>query len=205
MSRDNSPPFNRGEYAAAETDGSLSFVYLEGREYLFEDTDPRATSGSAASRTGRMVRCRLVRNVSGGNLLPKRLVQFSTDAGRYGSRVSGYATTTAQEGVPVDEYLPAAGVPNNALFWVVVSGPALVLSDLAGGANNVITVGQRLVSLTAATSGATTAGRVAPIDLTGATTPLANQILNTIGQALTAKTTGNTNADVLVEIQRPHY
>lgn len=203
MARDENPPFKRGEFAPVGDDGSLAFPYLEGREYLFEDNDPRSTSGSSASRTGRMVRCRLVRNVSGAALLPKRLVTFQATAGRYGARVDGYADTTAEHCYPVDEYLPASGVPNNGLFYIVVEGPAVVLTDIAASANNVITVGMNLISLTAATSGATTAGRVSPIGIDAGTTANstnADRIVNRLGRALTARTTGNTNSDVLVDI-----
>jgi hypothetical protein len=202
MSRLNSPPFARGTFAGPQLDGGLEFPHLEGREFVFEDINPNPNGGANGQRTGEYVTCRLVRNVSGATLLPKRLVKFDTTAGRYGSRVIGYSTLTAESSYPIDEYLPATGVPNNALFYIVVSGPALVLTDLAGGANNVFTVGQLLVALTAATTGATTAGRVAPIDLTGATAALGGQIIGRLGRALTARTTGNTNADLLVDITR---
>lgn len=189
------PPFARGNYS-----GSGEFAYLEGREFYFEDNSP--LSGMAASRTGRLIKCRLVRNVAGFALLPKRLVTFSATAGKYGARVDGYCDTTAEHAYPVDEYLPAAGVPDQCLFYIVVEGPAVVLTDLAGGANNLIALGGNVVGLTGATSGATTSGRVAPIDLTGATALLANQIMNRVGRALTARTTGNTNADILVDVGR---
>lgn len=191
----SSPPFTRGNYS-----GSGEFLYLEGREFWMEDVSP--LSGVAVSRTGRLCKVRLVRNISGINLLPKRLVTFSATAGKYGARVDGYVDTTAEHCYPVDEYLPAAGVPDQSLFYIVVEGPALVLTDLAGGANNLIALGGNVVGLTAATSGATTAGRLAPIDLTGATALLANQIMNRVGRALTARTTANTNADILVDCGR---
>lgn len=195
-SKDDALPFPRGSYS-----GSGEFVHLEGREYIVNDDSPQA--GVTAQRTGRSVRVRLVRNVAGFNILPKRLVSFKAQAGKYGSYVDGYADVTAEHCYPVDEYVSAAGVPDQSLFYITVEGPATVLTDLAGGANNVITVGMLLVSLTAVTSGATTAGRVAPYNVQAdTTTNIANaaQIVNRIGRALTAKTTANTNADVLVDI-----
>ena len=60
----------------------------------------------------------------------------------------------------VDEYLPIAGVAVNDVFWVVVSGPTEVVAALSGTA---VAVGDRLAAITAATSGATTAGRVKPV------------------------------------------
>lgn len=194
MARDDAPPFNRGEtwYGGSAIDSNdLGGVNLEGKEYVFEDT---------IRGTQNPVRVRVVRNKAADVLLPKRLVRFQAGS-FYGRRVDGYTSTTAEEGFPVDELLPSTGVPVNDLFYIVVNGPALVLSDLAGGANNVITTSNNLVALTAATSGATTAGRVAAQDLTGATAVLANQIQNRIGRALTAATTANTNTDILTYVR----
>lgn len=196
----DSLPFDRGQTASTGLSSVDSTVLnnLEGKEYIVDDVDP----ATGIARTGRRVKLRCVRNKAAAALLPKRLVSFKASAGVFGAHVDGYADTTAEESYPVDEYLPAAGVAVDDLFYIVVEGPALVLSDLAGGANNVLNVGDCVVALTAATSGATTAGRVAPQDLTGATALLAKQIKNQVGYALTAKTTGNTNADVLVDVGR---
>jgi hypothetical protein len=204
MARDEAPPIARGEYE--ETAGA--FDHLVGKEWSFEDIDYGATAqGARPSRTARAVTCRLVKNGSGGALLPKRLVRFKTGAGpEYGAVVDGYARTTAERSYPVDEFLPAAGVPNGAYFWVVVEGPAKVLTPLAGAEfNGDVTEGSRLVALTAATSGATTAGRVAVENFTGSTQTadyafIHNNLANMVGRALSARTTGNTNADLLVEV-----
>ena len=102
----------------------------------------------------------------------------------------------------MDEFLPTAGVPANDLFWIVVEGPTNILSDLAGADNNVVNIGGILVALTAATSQCTTAGRVMPQDITGATSVLANAVQNRIGRALSARTTANTNADILVNVTK---
>lgn len=75
----------------------------------------------------------------------------------------------------------------------------MMLTDLAAGANNLIPEGTVLVALTAATSGATTAGRVAPQDLTGATAALGLQVQNRLGYALSARTTAQTNTTILVD------
>jgi hypothetical protein len=168
-------PFERGQTAStglATVDATV-LDNLEGQEYVVDDVDP--ADGRHPHRPARPPAAR-AQQVSGIALLPKRLVSFK-DRGRvYGSRVDGYADTTAEHSYPVDEYLPSTGVADSDLFYIVVEGPALVLTDLAGGANNVLNVGDVVVALTAATSGATTAGRVAPQDLTGATALLANQV-----------------------------
>lgn len=204
MSKKESPFFERGKtfYGPAVPDSAaLQGVDLEGREFEMEDYDYASTARPLPLRTrNTMVRVRIVRNVSGISLLPKRLARFTTTAGAASlTRVDGYGYATADAVVaPIDEFLPAAGVQNNDLFYVVMDGPCLFLTDLAGAANNVINVGGVLVALTAASSQATTAGRVAPQDLTGATALLGAQIQNRLGRALSAKTTANTNADVLV-------
>jgi len=125
MARDENPPFERGGtwYGDATPDANdLGGVNLLGKEWVFEDVNP--TTGVA--RTGREVRCKVVRNTSGAALLPKKMVVFSTTAGEYGKNVDGYATTTSQEAFPVDEYLPTAGVADDDLFYIVMDGPAVV-------------------------------------------------------------------------------
>ena len=203
MARDESPPWERGQtYYGGQTidSNNLGGIDLEGKEFVFEDID-HSVVGAKPKRSGKRVKVRVVRNVGAAALLPKGLASFVAGT-TYGKRVDGLARTTAAEGYPIDEWLPAAGVPVNDLFYIVVEGPSLVLSDLAAGANNVITAGGVLVALTAATSGATTAGRVAPQDLTGATALLANQVQNRIGVALSSKTTAETNASILIEVKK---
>ena len=119
--------------------------------------------------------------------------------------MDGYARLFAARSFPVDEFLPSAGVAVNDLFWIVMQGPAIVLTGIACDAGNVITEGDRVVAATGATSQATTAGRVRTHDQDTAAnstgSALANQIFNAIGAALSAKTTANTNADLLVDVK----
>ncbi len=205
MARNENPPFDRGQtyYGGATIDSNdLGGLSLEGMEFEFEDLNyalPTAGGGAKPARTNRKVRVRVVRNVGAAALLPKRLVTFQLTAGFYGCRVDGYATTTAQRAFPVDEYLPAAGVPVNDLFYIVVRGPATVLTSLAALGQS-IAVGDRMAALTAASSGATSAGRVDGLGGATSATALENEVLNSIGYALSAKTTTQTNADLLVEV-----
>lgn len=205
MARNENPPFPRGQtfYSGGTIDtNALGGVQLEGMEWVFEDVDPRqGTSGASTRRTNRPVKCRLVRNDGTLTLLPKRLVQPGVTAGKVKAAAEGYPTATAGkvQGV-VDEYLPSTGIPPNDIGWIVIGGPTLVLTDLAGGANNVINVDDYLVALAGATSGATTAGRVVTQDLTGATALLGNNVQNVIGVAMSAATTANTNAGILADI-----
>ena len=186
MSNKQEPlPFPRGE-----SHPYAPFLSLLGREYEIEDD----TYG-----TGRMVRLRLVRNTAASVALPARLQIMSTTANLYGIATTGMAHTTAQECYPADEKLPSAGAAVDDAYYVVVGGPALIAQGVTTGAPTLLTVGAKLVSQTAATSGATTAGRVELQDLTGATAVLGGQIQALVGRALSAKTTSE-GGNVLVNV-----
>jgi hypothetical protein len=208
MARNENPPFSRGEtfFNGGTVDTTdKSGLEFEGKTWIFEDLQYNTPNlvGAKPARSNRDVKCMIVRNVSGVALLPGQLVNLQTGGtdGRYFlGRVDGLAYVTAQRAYPVDEWLPAAGCPNHDLCWIVVAGPASVLTALDGGSDNVFSVGSLVVALTAVTSQATTAGRVAPQDLTGATSLLGKQIQNAIGTALSAATTANTNKQLLIEV-----
>ena len=206
MARNENPPFGPGEtfynvFANLTQANTNDGIQYEGREWVFEDINPQ----TKVNRTQQYVRRRIVRNISGGALLPGRLVQFSNAPnanGVYGGQVDGYAFTTAQRAYPVDEFLPAAGVQNNDLFWIVVDGPASILTDLAS-LNPNIAVGDKVIAQTAATSGATTAGRIIDINAnTGSATAIAQDALGYIGTAMSAATTAQTNTSTLVQVGR---
>jgi hypothetical protein len=202
MSRDNSLPFPRGEY---ETTAG-AFDHLLGREYKVEDVDWGSTSGQKPHRSGKMVTVRLVKNDSGISLLGTHLVRFSTTAGEYGSVVDGYARLTHERGYPVDEFVPSAGVPDGAYFYVVTEGPAMVTTAVAGADfNGDISVGSTLCAGTAAASTGTTAGRVQVQNITGSSqatdySALLDGVKNMVGRALSAATTGNTSTEILCEV-----
>jgi hypothetical protein len=190
MARDEAPPFERGAtYYNGETidSNNLGGVNLEGREYTFDDPDG----------TGHKIVCRIVRNASGGALLPKRLAKFKST--HFGRRVDGYTVTTGAKGYPIDEYLPAAGVPNNDLFYIVVEGPARVVSTATG--TPTVAIGGHVCAITAANQTASDAGLVVAQDLTGATALLAAQVQNAVGPALEALTSAQTGTAVLVGVR----
>ncbi len=199
MARDENPPFERG---STWSDGGtidstdLGGANILGKEWVFEDYDPTAVQ----ARSGAFVRCRAVRNTSGIALQAKRLARFSLTAGEYGDLVDGYAAVTSQECYPIDEYLPSGTPLDDDIFWIIIEGPAIITVGRTAGATTNFAVGDWLVSQTAATSQATTAGRAEQILLTGATKPLADMVLNRIGRALTARTTANTGSDCLCYI-----
>jgi hypothetical protein len=199
MARDENPPFERGDtwYGGDTPDATdLGGVNILGMEWIFNDQNP--TTGVA--RTERYVRCRAVRNTSGIALLPKRLVVFSTTAGEYGFNVDGYCSTAAQEAYPTDEYLPTAGVVDDDIFWIVMEGPAVVETRTADMDHNIGVGGWGVAATADSSQAATTAGRINAAQTTGATGPLWIQIVNRIGRAMTARTTQNTNEDILIDV-----
>jgi len=196
----NSAPFERGStFHAGETAPTASADWNpahQGQVRVFPNIDP---NNRRVRRDGGDVICIAVRNNSGIALLPKRLVTW--ESGQRGQRVNGYAITTAQScaGV-VDEFLPAAGCPDDDLFWLTIKGQTLIKTALEGDDTNLISADGVLVSTTAAASTGLTSGRLAPQTLTGATEPLAIQIQNRIGRALSSNTTGQTDRDLLCEV-----
>lgn len=213
MSRDNSQLFGRGETAygpdATIDSNSLKYANWPGQEKAFEDLDYSA-AGVKTHRTAQLVYCRAVRNTSGVALLPKEYVQLNAA----GTEATGRVVNDAQHGYPVDEFLPSAGVRANDVFYVVVEGPAMMRTAYTGAefGGSDIAVGDMLHSVTTTagstqTGTTTEGGRVAKWNTVAATTvaqfnALLDFARNWVGTALTAKTTGNTNADILVDVRR---
>lgn len=206
MSKQEAPVFPRGDtfFGIGGTVDATSGLQHEGSEWIHEDVNYSNTASVKPHRTELPVVTRIVRNVSGFAVEPKRCVKLKTT--NHG-QIDGYVAVTADGPlVVVDEHLPSAGCPNNDLCHVVVSGPSLVTTSLAGTAVNVISAGDRVVGATAVTSGATTAGRVEVQNKTitagSAASDLGNQLQNAVGVALSAKTTANTAADLLIAVRR---
>jgi hypothetical protein len=213
MSIERGLPFERGStyFAGATpvaTAGDASYDF-EGREYEVDDIIYTAGPTKGTLRSREKVILRVVRNTAGFALEPKRVVSFENGT-HWGRRVDGYVNATSEHGYPVDEYLKSTGVPDDDLFYIVVSGPATVLSGLANANSNQFTYGADILALTAATSGATTAGRVRVLDtlaqITSQATDLAtvrDSIRSVIGRAMTTQgATSHTAVDLLVRINR---
>lgn len=205
MAKSENPPFARGEY-----DTTGAFAHLYGREWEIEDEDwGQTTQGAKGTRSGKLVTIRLVLNDSTVALLPKHVVRYSRTAGEYGHHVDGDVRLAAEDwaGV-VDEFLPAAGVPAASAFFIVVKGPTKVITPDAGAAfNGDITVGALLVAATAAASTGTTSGRVGVANITASTqtadySTIQDPVINAIGRALSAATTGNTATDIFADVGR---
>lgn len=183
------PLLPRGQHA------TTGFANHVGAEKIFEDLN--YASKVQTPRSSYQVKCRLVKNSSGIALLPKYAVTFKAGTNR--TEVDGYLrlATSPIGAVFVDEFLPAAGVPNGSYFWVVTRGPAIGIMPASQVGD--IAEGDVLVGLTAAASThSTTAGRVGGQDLTGATAVLGGQIQAALGRALSAKSSSSTNSDILI-------
>jgi len=182
MARDESLPFARGEtfYNGGTIDANdLGGPNLEGRVYLAEVNTANGYTQNDPS--GRQVRLRVVRNVSGVNLKPGRLVKYKA-INPYETQVDGYTFAVGDRpaGV-VDEFLPAAGVPNNDLFYIVIDGPTKV-TQLSASAS-VLVIADRIVPGTGTSATNDDAGRVAKQDITGEAAALGNNIQNAVGFA----------------------
>ena len=213
MSRNNDALWERGMtfYAGRTIDlNDLKGTELEGAERTFEDQTK--VSGTAIWNQripGRKVTMRVVRNMTGVTLLAKEVVFIDPTSP---NRVLGRVNTTAKA-YPciVDENIPSGGVPAGDLFYVAVRGPQLAKTTVGNGVSD-ITIGSQVIGSTG--SAATTAaaattnecGRVAlalftaPTTVASAKTFSDEMRLGYLGTALTARTTGNTNTDILIDV-----
>ncbi|TXH09763.1 MAG: hypothetical protein E6R03_16265 [Hyphomicrobiaceae bacterium] len=98
---------------------------LEGARATFRPISKTITNGIRNVLPGGEQLAILVRNSSGGALLPGQLVNWSS--GYIGRRVGAKATAAAASNAGiVDPYLPSAGVADGDLFWLFRSGPVYV-------------------------------------------------------------------------------
>lgn len=116
--------FPRGKSVTQVPDGVI------GTDKVFSDVDWGSTEVVKPRLSQMDVKCRLVQNVSGGAVLPGQLIKWTTAL--YGTTIGGICTTDDVPNGVVDEYLPAAGCPNNSYCWVVIQGPGKLINDGAG-------------------------------------------------------------------------
>ena len=129
------PGFGRG-HTLGVTDADQG-TSVTGTQKAFTDSDPR-TSEASKFYSNRPVTCLAMRNVSGSAVLPGTVVAF-TAADIINSFDSAAADATGLCGV-VDEYLPATGVANGDVCWVVVSGPVAVTTAAAPAAGDEVAI-----------------------------------------------------------------
>jgi len=169
---------------------------IEGIVKLFKNVNYNSTAGAQVKDTitGGEVTAILVRNASGIALLPGRVCVWKTL--QQGKQVDGYVSADFGKcaGV-VDPFLPSTGVASNDYFWLIVKGPCLVKKSLDA---NTLSSDDYVVSITAATSQATTAGRIVSAVLANNATSNASVALNRLGIAMS--TSATTDANVLVRL-----
>jgi hypothetical protein len=119
----NEPPFGRGVYqpfATGVAAAEQAFYGVLGQEWEFDDVLwDTGGNGPPTIRSSAKVRVRLVKNNTGSAILPKKACKI--DPANAGS-VTALCSATNDEAYPADEFLPAAGVPDKGVFWVVTRG-----------------------------------------------------------------------------------
>lgn len=203
MNHSSPLPFELGETSkGTDTDGNIITPDWVGKIFVLSDNkvnDPR----KSPRRTGRQLLGVPLLNNSGITLLGKRLARLKRGGGFNDlERVDGYAASLAEKGVVlIDEYLATAGVADKYYFWGILGGPATILTPMAGADfNGDIAIAGQLVAATGTTTGATTCGRISNVTMYGDTTGVSgafNMAANLVAVALSARTTGETNADLL--------
>lgn len=137
-----------------------------------------------------------MKNVSGITLLPKLLAVFKKSDPTE-TQVDGYTAAVGDRPAGViDEFLPAAGVPPNDLFYIVVDGPTKVKTVTA--TLTALAVGDRVVPGTGTNKTANDAGRIQAQDLTGVTAALANNVQNAVGYSEQVQAATNTDTKIVV-------
>lgn len=210
MRRQGNPPFEIGTTLS----GSNSNGDTIHDEYLGVTWDfkPKNTISNLVVSIGDGITTAIaLRNNSGGALLGGRFVSLENTAGYSPvQKADGYSDTLAQGGlVLVDPDLDSNGVADGDIFWGFIKGPKLCKTPTVGADfNGDIAVGGPLVASTGSTSGSTSEGRVSNVTFANATagnTTVGLQAYsmakNHLGRALSAKTTGNTDADILVNLE----
>lgn len=186
-------PFPIGQmYHGDGTPALADAPQLEGKEYWVECVNPNSGGVVDPVITGRRKRVRIVRNINATAMIPKRIAKMSLSGSglEFLSQTDGFADTVGQKGYPVDEYLPAAGAPQFALYYIVVEGPATVTTAAAG--DTTISMSSMVIP--------STNGKVIDQDTTvaaGAAT--FNQIQGAIGRAV--KAINATDSDLMIDVR----
>ena len=203
------PPFELGETLQGKDDAG-NYVNGEVLGKVFEFPANRLSvsqiRGQKGRKTGKAIVAVALRNVSGVKLYGKYLASLvktaPTDFATSGynqpliEAVDGYALTLSQQNVVViDEFLATTGVADDDIFWGIIGGPVTLKTPIAGAGAN-IAIGSKLcVDASGSTSGVTTSGRVEVFPSTSSLAVWDGHI----GYALEAKTTAETNEDILIE------
>lgn len=118
-------PFERGQVLLSTPVGSTDFQLNLGAKYTTRNIARNLSGSSSTYEDGREVTLRVVRNVSGAALDPRRSVKYKT--GSHGTEVDGYCDPYASPeyaGTVDDAYAyTTVTVPNNGIFYIIEDGP----------------------------------------------------------------------------------
>lgn len=199
----SNPPFELGEVLSGTDDnGNLINSEVLGTIYEFPYRDP-AVRGSKTRVSSHVIRAIALRNTSGITLYGKRLAVLDDTGGvgNYENAVAYAAVLSEGHIAIIDDGLATTGVADDDIFWGIIEGPVTVLTPDAGAAfSGDIAISADLVAATAAASTGATAGRVSNVTLPGTTagTVAFQAARNLVGRALSARTTGETQSDLLI-------
>jgi hypothetical protein len=126
------PPFALGEtYKGTDSEGNLINTDLEGRDYTFPITE--AVAGALGLRdrtTGRVIKARIFRNISGAVMYGKRVANVTPSSLDACTKATGPASVEGDKYVfPVDPYLGSGGVADDDLFYGIIAGPTTLLTS----------------------------------------------------------------------------
>jgi hypothetical protein len=187
MARDDAPPFERGSsfYAGGAKEAIFSDpLHYLGKEYVFEPNSEQSSQTGTPDSSGRRVRVKVVQNKSGVALKPGRIAHYKA-VDPYETQLDGYTFAVGDRPAGViDEFLPAAGVADGDLFYIVIDGPTKFTQLSAS--SSVLAIGDRVVPGTGTSATNDDAGRVVLQDLSGATTALGANLQNVVGFAAVA-------------------
>lgn len=144
---DSDPWFSRGQTlgVSSTSDGT----HIVGTEKYFVDVHPR----TGVVNSNAPVKCVAMRNTSAGAITPGTVIKAKASA--LLSEVDGSAGVDDLVVGVADEYLPAAGVAVNDIFWMVVTGPttANTAASLSAGDKVSITGGAIVAHVANKTAG----------------------------------------------------
>jgi hypothetical protein len=187
MARDENPGWARGETfynGGGPVPGAGGYpINYQGREYLFEVNAPDGYTQN--DTTGRQIRVKVAQNLSGAALLPGHIARYKAGTAPTECVVDGYWSVAGDFAAGViDEFLPAAGVPNGDFFFLVIDGPTSVIGVASMTAVN---PGDRLEL---APAGASPTDPLAGVVNKFAAAPAVADLLAKVGRADATQSTG---------------
>lgn len=173
--KNNSTDLPIGETrTGSDTPSSGTLQHLVGTDIEFPDLNYSASPQVPLS--GVTNRAVLVRNISGGALLPGTVCKWGTNAGDVGHNVVQAGDGTIGCGI-VDPFLPAAGVADDGIFWLFYGG----LCDVESDGGTVLALGEVVVT---AASGQVNIQTAAPANETAVMLQV-NSVVGLVAEAAT--------------------